>query len=88
MANPHSSRRRIRTRHFVDLVPQHAAELISIGQTADKNSIGIWDLQKSGTEPLASVPAGKVPGEVSRDFALNVSLVKSFHRMWMASAKA
>jgi flagellar basal-body rod protein FlgB len=26
-------------------------------------------------------------GEVSRDYALNVSIVKSFHRMWMASVK-
>ena len=26
-------------------------------------------------------------GEVSRDYALNVSLVKTFHRMWMASVK-
>ena len=27
-------------------------------------------------------------GEVSRDYALNVSVVKTFHRMWMASVKA
>ncbi len=26
-------------------------------------------------------------GEVSRDYALDVSLVKTFHRMWMASIK-
>jgi flagellar basal-body rod protein FlgB len=26
-------------------------------------------------------------GEVSRDYALNVSVVKTFHRMWMASLK-
>jgi flagellar basal-body rod protein FlgB len=26
-------------------------------------------------------------GEVSRDYSLNVSIVKSFHRMWMASVK-
>jgi flagellar basal-body rod protein FlgB len=26
-------------------------------------------------------------GEVSRDYALNVSIAKSFHRMWMASVK-
>jgi flagellar basal-body rod protein FlgB len=27
-------------------------------------------------------------GEVTRDFALNASVVKAFHRMWMASVKA
>jgi flagellar basal-body rod protein FlgB len=26
-------------------------------------------------------------GEVSRDYSLNTSIVKSFHRMWMASVK-
>ncbi len=26
-------------------------------------------------------------GEVSRDYSLNVSIVKAFHRMWMASLK-
>ena len=26
-------------------------------------------------------------GEVSRDYALNVSVVKTFHRMWMTSLK-
>lgn len=26
-------------------------------------------------------------GEVSRDYSLSVSIVKSFHRMWMASLK-
>jgi len=26
-------------------------------------------------------------GEVSRDYSLNVSIVKSFHRMWMASVR-
>jgi flagellar basal-body rod protein FlgB len=26
-------------------------------------------------------------GDVSRDYALNVSVVKAFHRMWMASLK-
>lgn len=26
-------------------------------------------------------------GEVSRDYSLNTSLVKSFHRMWMASVR-
>ena len=26
-------------------------------------------------------------GEVSRDYSLNVNIVKSFHRMWMASVK-
>lgn len=27
-------------------------------------------------------------GEVSRDFSLNVNLVKSFHRMWMMSVRS
>lgn len=26
-------------------------------------------------------------GEVARDYALNTSIIKSFHRMWMASVK-
>ena len=26
-------------------------------------------------------------GEVTRDYSINVSIVKSFHRMWMASVK-
>ena len=26
-------------------------------------------------------------GEVARDFSLNTGIVKSFHRMWMASVK-
>ena len=46
----------------------------------------IGDIKNSGNDVSLEQELIKA-SEVSRDYALNVSLVKAFHRMWMASAK-
>ena len=45
-----------------------------------------WDITSRGNDVSVEKELIK-GGEVSRDYALNVSIVKSFHRMWMASVK-
>lgn len=45
-----------------------------------------WDITSHGNDVSMEKELIKA-GEVSRDYSLNVSIVKSFHRMWMASVK-
>ena len=45
-----------------------------------------WDITSHGNDVSMESELIKA-GEVSRDYSLNVSIVKSFHRMWMASVK-
>ena len=45
-----------------------------------------WDLASQGNDVSLDKELIKA-GEVARDFSLNTGIVKSFHRMWMASVK-
>ena len=45
-----------------------------------------WDITSHGNDVSLEKELIKA-GEVSRDYSLNVGIVKTFHRMWMASAK-
>ena len=45
-----------------------------------------WDITSRANDVSLEKELIKA-GEVSRDYALNVNIVKSFHRMWMASVK-
>ena len=45
-----------------------------------------WDITSRGNDVSMEKELIKA-GEVSRDYSLNVGIVKTFHRMWMASAK-
>jgi flagellar basal-body rod protein FlgB len=45
-----------------------------------------WDIASQGNDVSLEKELIKA-GEVSRDFSLNTGIVKSFHRMWMASVK-
>jgi len=45
-----------------------------------------WDIARHGNDVSLEKELIKA-GEVNRDYSLDVSIVKSFHRMWMASAK-
>jgi flagellar basal-body rod protein FlgB len=45
-----------------------------------------WDITSRGNDVSLEKEMIKA-GEVSRDYSLNVNIVKSFHRMWMASVK-
>ncbi len=45
-----------------------------------------WDITSHGNDVSIEKELIKA-GEVSRDYSLNVSIVKTFHRMWMASVK-
>lgn len=45
-----------------------------------------WDIT-SGQNNVSLEKELMRSGEISRDYSLGVSIVKSFHRMWMASAK-
>ena len=45
-----------------------------------------WDLAGQGNDVSLDKELIKA-GEVARDFSLNTGIVKSFHRMWMASVK-
>ena len=45
-----------------------------------------FDITSSGNDVSLEKELIKA-GEVTRDYSLNVSIVKSFHRMWMASVK-
>jgi flagellar basal-body rod protein FlgB len=45
-----------------------------------------WDITSHGNDVSMEKELIKA-SEVTRDYSLNVSIVKSFHRMWMASVK-
>jgi flagellar basal-body rod protein FlgB len=45
-----------------------------------------WDISGGGNDVSLEKELIKA-GEVSRDFSLNTSIVKTFHRMWMASVR-
>jgi flagellar basal-body rod protein FlgB len=45
-----------------------------------------WDISSHGNDVSMEKELIKA-SEVTRDYSLNVSIVKSFHRMWMSSVK-
>ena len=62
---------------------------ISLASATMRTDVGgnkSFGISKSGNDVSLEKELMKA-GEVSRDYALNVSIVKSFHRMWMASVK-
>ncbi|RFC64087.1 flagellar basal body rod protein FlgB [Fulvimarina endophytica] len=48
---------------------------------------GTWDVKHSGNSVTVEQEMLKA-GEVSRDYSLNTSIVKSFHRMYMSTIRA
>jgi flagellar basal-body rod protein FlgB len=65
--------------------PGHIS-LASAPVRADAGGQRSFDITSHGNDVSLEKELIKA-GEVSRDYALNVSIVKSFHRMWMASVK-
>jgi flagellar basal-body rod protein FlgB len=66
--------------------PGHIAFDASLTQASAVSPAKSWDIKSSGNDVSLERELIKA-GEVSRDYALDVSIVKSFHRMWMASTK-
>ena len=60
--------------------------LASASARADADGQRTFDITSRGNDVSLEKELIKA-GEVSRDYALNVSIVKSFHRMWMMSVK-
>ena len=54
--------------------------------TADRLDANTWDVKHSGNSVAIEEEMLKA-GEVSRDYSLNTSIVKSFHRMLMMTVK-
>jgi flagellar basal-body rod protein FlgB len=50
------------------------------------NAARSWDITSHGNDVSMEKELIKA-GEVTRDYSLNVSIVKTFHRMWMMSVK-
>ena len=66
--------------------PGHLSLGTSQVRAASVQQAKSWDITRRGNDVGVERELIKA-GEVSRDYALNVSIVKSFHRMWMASVK-
>jgi flagellar basal-body rod protein FlgB len=66
--------------------PRHLSLASSPVRSAAVEKPRSWDVVSHGNDVSLEKELIK-GGEVSRDYSLNANLVKSFHRMWMASVK-
>ncbi|MEH0071228.1 flagellar basal body rod protein FlgB [Pannonibacter sp. Pt2-lr] len=67
----------------------HGRHMGSLGDAPEASKVGkaeSWDVAHSGNSVNLEQELMKA-GEVARDHALNTSIIKSFHRMYLASLK-
>lgn len=67
--------------------PDHMNQSGIEAAAADMRTAGPWDVAPSGNSVSLEQEMIKA-GEINRDFALNTSIVKTFHRMLMSCVKA
>jgi flagellar basal-body rod protein FlgB len=67
--------------------PAHMEIQTGSVRTAEARPSQGWGVTQSGNSVSLEQELMKA-GEVNRDYSLNTSIVKAFHRMWMAGVKS
>ncbi|MEM9635824.1 MAG: flagellar basal body rod protein FlgB [Pseudomonadota bacterium] len=64
----------------------HLGQMMEVSRSSDVEKADSWTVSHSGNSVSLEQEMVKA-GEVARDHALNASIAKSFHRMYLAAVK-